>query len=69
MNAGALLPFPHSLPMTGEFSDFPSLISTKSDTELVSRQLMSKVRKEMLIYVPLGCEMRYTQSAVGYGFG
>ena len=69
MNAGVLLPFPHRIPMIGECSDFPSLISIKSDSELVSRQLMSKVRKEMFIYVPFGCEMRYTQSAVGYGFG
>ena len=31
---------------------------------------MSMVRKDMLTHVPLGCEMRYTQSAaLGYGFG
>ena len=44
-------------------------MTTKPDAELVSWQSMSTVRKEMLTYVPLGCEMRQMQSAVGYGLG
>ena len=68
MKAGILLPSPQNFPISGESSEMPFLISMKSD--VLPWQSISMVRKETFTYVPLGKEMRYTQSAnSGYIFG
>ena len=63
-----LLPLPQYLPISGESSEFPSLTSIYSDP--VAWQMTSMLMNVMLTNVPVGNEMRYTQSAKrGYGFG